>query len=64
MAMLADCIISASAVTRIVVKAYKITIKDGLYRTMTIEYIVVTHAAIIAPLVIRIKQVLRVAYLG
>ena len=64
MVILADCTISVSAITRITVKAYKITIKDRLYRTMTVEYVVVTYAAIVAPLVIRIKWVLRVAYLG
>jgi len=64
MAMSADCIISVSTVTRIVVKAYKITTKDGLYGTITVEYVVVTHATIVVLLVVRIKQVLRVAYLG
>jgi len=64
MAMSADYTISVSAVTGIIIKAYKITIKDGLYGTMTVEYVVVTHVAIMAPLVIRIKRVLRVACLG
>lgn len=64
MAMSANCTISASAITRIAVKAYKITIKDRLYRTITVEYVVVTYAAIVAPLVIRIERVLRVACLG
>jgi len=64
MAMLADCTISVSIVTRIIIKAYKITTKDGLHGIMTVEYVVVTYAAIIAPLVIRIKQVLRVVCLG
>jgi len=63
MAILANYTTSASATTRIIVKAYKITTKDGLYGTMTVEYIVVTYAAIIAPPVIRIKRVLRVACL-
>ena len=55
MAMSADRTISVSAVTKIIVKAYKITIKDGLYRTITVEYVVVTYVAIVAPPVIRIK---------
>jgi len=64
MAMSADCIISVSTVTGIAVKAYKITIKDGLHGMMTVEYVVVTYAAIVAPLVVRIEWVLRVACLG
>jgi len=64
MAILANCTISASTTTRIAVKAYKITIKDRLYRTVTIKYVVVTHAAIMALLVIRIKRVLKIACLG
>jgi len=55
MAMSANCTTSMSAVTRIIVKTYKITIKDGLHGTMTVEYVVVTHAAIVVPLVVRIK---------
>jgi len=62
--MSANHTISISTTTRIIIKTYKITIKDGLHGTITVEYVVITHAAIIAPLVIRIKQVLRVAYLG
>jgi len=64
MAMSADRTTSASAATGIAVKAYKITTKDGLHGTMTVEYVVVTHAAIVAPPVVRIERVLRVACLG
>jgi len=64
MAMLADCIISASVTIGIIVKAYKITIKDRLHGMMTVEYVVVTHVAIVALLVVRIKRVLRVVCLG
>jgi len=44
MAMPADRTTSASAATGIVVKAYKITTKDGLHGTMTVAYVIVTHA--------------------
>ena len=63
MAMSADYTISVSAVTGIIIKAYKITIKDGLYGTMTVEYVVVTYAAIVVLLVVKIKWVLRVVCL-
>jgi len=53
--MLADCTIFVSTVIGIIIKTYKITTKDGLYGTMTVEYVVVTHAAIMAPPVVRIK---------
>jgi len=64
MAIPADRTTSASAATGIAVKAYKITTKDRLHGTMTVAYVVVTHAAIIAPSVVRIERVLKVACLG
>jgi hypothetical protein len=65
MAIPADCTIYMSATAaRIAAKAYKITVEDGLYGIMTVAYVIVTHPAIVVPLVVRIERVLRVVYPG
>jgi hypothetical protein len=50
-----------AAATGVAAKAYKITAEDGLHGMMRRAYVIVTHCAIVVPLVVRIERVFRVA---